>query len=82
MLCFVLNDKKISPHMVQISEHIDSSNHKIDSRDKMRKIVINLVSKKVENNDNSSCQLTCLQNSLIISIVDTPEKDLSNVDQK
>ena len=48
----------------------------------MRKIIINLGSKKCENNNTCTFQLACINNSLLLSIVDTPEKDLSNVDQK
>ena len=79
---FVLNDTKLSSHMAQISEQINSSNNKIHSYYQVIKMIVNLVSKKEENNDTSSCQLTCIKNSLLMSIVDTPEKDLSNVDQK
>ena len=68
--------------MDQISEHINSSNNKIHSYDQMRKMVVNLGSKKGKNNYNSSPKLTCLQNSLLMSIVDTPEKDLSNFEGK
>ena len=60
--------------MAQISEFRNSSNHKIDFCDQMRKMTINLGSNNGKNNDNSSLQLTCLQNSLPMSIVDTPEK--------
>ena len=36
----------------------------------------------MKNNDTSTFQLTCLQNSLLISIFETPEKYLSNVERK
>ena len=49
---------------------------------KWEKMIVNLGSKKLENNDTSTCQLTSLQSLLLISIVDTPEKDVSNVDRK
>ena len=68
--------------MAQITEHINSSNHKINSCGKTRRMVVNLGSKKCENNNNSTCQLSRLQNSLLISISDTPENDLSNVDSE
>ena len=68
--------------MAQISEHINSSCHKIHYYDQKCKIIVNLGSKKCENNNNSTCQLSRLQNSLLISISDTPENDLSNVDRK
>ena len=45
-------------------------------------MIINLGSKKGKNNDNSSCQITCLHNELFMIFVDTPENDLFNVDQK
>ena len=67
--------------MAQISEHINYSNQKIHSHDQMIKMIVNLGSKKGQNKD-ASCQITHLQNSLLISIVDTPENYLSNVDRK
>ena len=45
-------------------------------------MIVNLVSMKGENNANSSPQLTFLHHYLVMSIVDTPEKDLSNNDRK
>ena len=63
LLFFVLNDKKISSRMDQISEHINSSNHNTHSRDQISKMVVNLGSKTVKNNDNSSTKITHLQNS-------------------
>ena len=48
----------------------------------MSKIIIFLVSKNGDNDDNSSPQLSHQHNSLIMSIVDTPEKDSSNVEGK
>ena len=71
---FFSNDKKLSSHMAQISEHISFSYHKMYSYDQMRKIIVNLVSNKCENRNNSTCQLTRLRNSLFMIIVDTPEK--------
>ena len=44
--------------------------------------VVNLGINKGKNNDKSSYQITRLHNSLPMSIVDTPEKDLSYVDKK
>ena len=82
MLFFLLNDKKFSSHMAQISEHIKSLNHKIHSYDKMIKIIVNLGSKKCEDNNNYTRQLNQPQNLLIMSIFDTPEKDISKVDRK
>ena len=48
----------------------------------MSKIIVNLGSKICEKNDTFTCQLTCLHNWLLMSIFETPEKDLSNVDSK
>ena len=62
LLFFVLNDNKLSSHMAQISERIKSSNHRIHSHDQMIKIIVNLGSKKCEDNKNSTFQLKHLQN--------------------
>ena len=40
LLFFVFNDKKMSSHMDHISEHINSSNQKIHSYDKIRKLLL------------------------------------------
>ena len=48
---------------------------KFHSYDQMIKIVVNLGSNKYKNNYYYTFQLRSLQNSLLISIVDTPEKD-------
>ena len=40
------------------------------------KKIVNLTSNKFEDNNNSIFQLNNLQNSLLMSIVDTPEKDV------
>ena len=48
----------------------------------MSKIIVSLGINKDKNNDNSYPQLTLLQNYLLMGIVDTPEKDLSNVEGK
>ena len=77
---FVLNDKKLSSHIDQISEHINYSNQKIHSYDQMRKMIVNLGTKKCENNNKSTCQLSHLHNLLLMSIVDTPENDISKID--
>ena len=79
---FFLNDNKLSSHMDQISEHINYSNEKNHSYDQMRKIIVNLGSKKCENNNNSTCQLSCLQNFLLVNIVDTLEIFVLNVDHE
>ena len=70
------------PQMAQISEQINFSNHKIYSYDQISETIVNLGSNKYEDNNNSTLQLNHLQNSLLISIVDTPEKDVSKVDRK
>ena len=48
----------------------------------MRKMIVKLVSKKCEKINNSTYQQNHLQNSLLMSIIDTPENDVSNVDRK
>ena len=68
--------------MAQISEHINSPNHKINSYDQIIKMIVNLVSKKVIKNGNYYCQLNHLQNSLIMSILYTPEEYLFYFDGK
>ena len=79
IVIFFLKDKKLSPNTAQISEHINSSNKKNHSYDQMRKFIVNLGRRIFKNNHTSPCQLTHLQNLLLVSIVDTPENDLSNV---
>ena len=64
--------------MAQISEHINSTNHKIHYYDQTIKNIVNLGNKKGKKKDNASPQLSCLHNSLLMSIVETPEKYLSN----
>ena len=39
-------------------------------------MIANLGNKKCENNNNFTCQLNHIQNLLLISIVNTHEKDL------
>ena len=67
---------------LRFSERIIYSNHEIRSYDQTRKNILSLGSKKGQNENNASCQLICLYNSLITSIVNSPEKDSSNVDGK
>ena len=62
LLLFVINSKKLSSHMAQISEDIHSTNHKIHSYDQTGKMIVNLGSKKDENNNKYSPQLPCLHN--------------------
>ena len=48
----------------------------------MVEMIVNLSNKKCKNNNNSTGHLNHIQKLLVISIVDTPEKDASNVDRK
>ena len=48
----------------------------------MRKNIVNLSNKKCKNNNNSTGHLNHIHKSLLMSLVDTPEKDVSNVDRK
>ena len=68
--------------MSQISEHLNSSNDKIHSRDQVSKIIVKLGVNKCKNNYTYTFQLARLQNWLLMSIFDTPEQDLSNFDWK
>ena len=63
----------MSSHMSQIIEHMNSSNRKMHSYYQTSKIIVNSGSKKGENNDNPSLQLNHPKNSLLMSIVHTPE---------
>ena len=82
LLFLFINDTKLSSHVAQISEHINSSNRKIHSNDQMVKIIVNLSNTKWKNNNNSTGHLDHIQKSWLMSIVDTPEKYVSNVDRK
>ena len=82
MLFFVINDTKLSSHTAHISEHINSSNRKMHSYDQVGNIIFNLSNKRCKNDNKSTDHLNEIQKSLLMSIVDTPEKDLSNVDWK
>lgn len=64
--------------MYHISQHINSTNHKIDSYGQRIKGTMNLGSKTGDWNDDSSNKLTGIQNYLLLIIVDTPKKDLSH----
>ena len=48
----------------------------------MSKMIVRLVSKKFIKNFNSTCKLRHLKSFSMMSIVETPEKDISNVDWK
>ena len=48
----------------------------------MGKMIVTLSNNKCENNNNSTGNLNHIQNLLLMSIVDIPEKDVSNFDSK
>ena len=48
----------------------------------MCKITVNLSNNKCENNNNSTGHINYIQKLLLMSIFDTPEKDVSNIDRK
>ena len=81
MLLF-LSENKLSSNIAQISVHLNSINQKVHSYDQMRNFIVNLGSTKGKNSNNSSPQLTRQQNPLLMSIVDTSGKYLSNVEGK
>ena len=66
--------------MDQISEPINSTDQKNHSYDQMRKHIVNLGSNKGDNNDPPPPQLSRLQNSLLMRIVDNIKKGLYNVE--
>ena len=68
--------------MSQIREQINTSNHKIHSHDQMGEIVFNLSNNKCGKNNKSTGHLNQIQNFLLMSIVDIPDKDVSNVHRK
>ena len=45
-------------------------------------MIVNLGNNKCENNNNSKCHINNIQKSLLMSIIDTPEKDVSNIYRK
>ena len=45
-------------------------------------MIVNLSNKRYKNNNNYTGHLNHIQKLLWMSIVDTPEKDISNVDRK
>ena len=48
----------------------------------MGKTIVNLVNKICENNNNSKFHINRSQKSLLMGIVDTPEKNVANIDRK
>ena len=81
IVIFFINGKKLSSHMAQISEKL-TSQIKNPLPWSSEKNDFNLGSKKCKNNNNSTCQINHIQFFLLISIVDTLEKDVSNIDRK
>ena len=73
---------RLLSHMDRISEQSNSSNHKTYPHDQMVKIIVNLIYNKCKNKNNSTGHLNHIQKLLLMSIVDTPENDVSNVDRK
>ena len=49
---FFINGKKLSLNMANISKHLNSTNQKINPYGKTIKTIVNLGSKKGENNNN------------------------------
>ena len=82
ILFFAISDTKLSSHMYNISEKINYSNQNIHSHDWMGKMIVNLSDKKWENTNNSTGHINHIHKLLWISIVDTHEKDVSNVDRE
>ena len=48
----------------------------------MGEMIVNLGNKKSENNNSYKLHINHIQKSLLMSIVDTPEKNVSNIDRK
>ena len=68
--------------MDQISQRLNPKNHRICSYDHTRENILHLSGNKGGRNDDSSPKLTHLHNYLLISIFDTPEKDVSHSEWK
>ena len=82
-LCsFGLKGNKLSSKMDQINEQHNYTNQKVHSFDQVKTMVVNVGSEKCGNNYNSSPKISHLQNSLLMSIVLAPEKDVSCVEGK
>ena len=75
-----LNEKKLSPHMAQTSQNINTKNHTIHYHNHKIKMIVKLGINKGDNIENYSPQMYCLHNSLLMSIFDTLEKDLYHVE--
>ena len=74
---YIRNNKRLSQHIDQISQRISSTNHRINSYYKTSTIIVYLVNKKGNINDESSPKLTLLGNDLLMRIVETTEKGVS-----
>ena len=79
---FCYEQNKLSSHMTQISQHINSTNEKNHSYNKTINCFVTIDSNKCDNNDNSYPQLYHIQNSVLMRIVDIPENNLSHVEGK
>ena len=75
---FVLDDKKLSSHMYQISQHINTTNRKLHSYNQMSRKIVNLGVKKVDKNDNLFPKVMNIQNYLLMRIIYTSKKYVSN----
>ena len=75
---FVLNNKILSSHLKQLIQHINSTNHNIHYFDQIIKVDVNLGDNKGVSNYDSYSELIDLQNTLLMIVFDTPEKDVSN----
>ena len=64
--------------MKQLIQHINYNNHKFIYFCKTSKTVIDLSNKKYVSNDDSSSNMRDIQNSILMSIVDTLENYLSH----
>ena len=75
---YIIIGKTLSSHMKQLSENINSEKHRIYYFDQTSKMIVNLGDKKGVSNYESSSKLADIQNSLLMSIVYTTEKDISH----
>ena len=64
--------------MKKWSQHINFTNHKVHSFFQTGQTIVDLGNNKGGSNNESSSKLTDIQNSLLMRIVDTPEKDVSH----
>ena len=78
MYDMVYHSKRLSSNIYQIIQHINTTNHKIHSDDQIRKMIVNLGSKKGDKNDDTSPKIMDQHNDLLLDIVETPERDVSH----